>query len=101
GDVFGMLSGIFFVLFLRAVARCFGDLGRMRVAEMYLIFGAVLTAASVYFFLHPLQILAKPELLLALGGGWLVSGLWYLLLLISTSSCIAEGLARRRSPLEI
>jgi hypothetical protein len=101
GNVANLLSGVFFVLFLRAVARCFNDLGRMRVAETYLIFSGVLAAVSVYFFLHPMQLLALPEVLLALGGGWLVAGLWYILLLVSTSTCIADGLDRRRSPLEI
>jgi hypothetical protein len=101
GDVSSLLSGVFFVLFLRAVARCFNDVGRMRIAEAYLIFGAVLFGLSVYLFLNPLQALANPTLLLALGGGWLLSVVWYLLLLISISFCIAEGLARRRSPLDV
>jgi hypothetical protein len=101
GNVTNLLSGIFFVLFLRAVARCFDDVARMRVAEAYLLFSGLLTAASVYFFLNPLELLANPQFILLLVGAWVLSGLWYFMLLLSTSACIFEGLERRRPALEI
>jgi hypothetical protein len=101
GDVGSLLSGVFFVLFLRAVARCFDDTVRVRIAELYLLLTGVLFAVTLYLFLNPLEFLNHPQWILGLVGGWFVAGWWYFLLLISTSSCIAEGLARRRPPLEM
>ncbi len=101
GVVANVFSGVFFVLFLRAVARCFHDTGRMRVAEFYLLFNGLLAAASVYCFLNPLTLLANPRFAAALAGAWATSGLGYLLLLLNTSACIFEGLSRRRPVLEI
>jgi hypothetical protein len=101
GDVGSLMSGVFFVLFLRAVARCFDDSIRMRIAELYLLLVGLLFASTLYLFLQPTEFLSHPEWILALGGGWVVAGLWYIALLISTSTCIGEGLARRRSPLEV
>ncbi len=100
GDAAGLLSGIFFVLFMRAVARCFNDTVRMRIAELYLVVSGLLFAATVFLFLKPQEFLRHPGWVMGLGSGWVVAGLWYILLLLSTSACIAEGLARRRSPLD-
>jgi hypothetical protein len=100
GGAASLLSGVFFVLFLRAVARCFDDTSRMRVTEFYLLFNGLLTAASVYCFLHPLTLLANLHFAVALVGAWVTSALGYLLLLLNTSACIFEGLARRRPALE-
>jgi hypothetical protein len=101
GDVGSIMSGVFFVLFLRAVARCFDDSLRMRIAELYLVLFGLLFAATLYFFLQPMEFLTHPDWILGLAGGWVVAGLWYILMLLSTSTCIAEGLARRRPPLEV
>jgi hypothetical protein len=100
GVVANVFSGVFFILFLRAVARCFDDTGRMRVAEFYLLFNGLLTVASVYCFLNPTALLANPRFAVALVGAWVTSGLGYLLLLLNTSACIFEGLERRRPVLD-
>jgi hypothetical protein len=86
GDIAGLLSSIFFVLFLRAVALCWGYQGRARFAELYLVFLAVLVAGIVVLLRNPTYMIHRPQLLLGLAGGWLLSGVWYFLLIIATIS---------------
>jgi hypothetical protein len=99
GDFAGMLSTVFFVLFLRAVSLCCKDRPRAIIAELYLLFSGLLVAGVVCFFVNPAPFFTRPELLLVLAAGWLFSGLWYFLLMVSTIVCISNILARRRSPL--
>lgn len=84
GDIASLLSSVFFVLFLRAIALSWGYLGRARFAELYLIFLALLIAGFVVLIRHPSYLIAQPQLLLALAGGWLLSGLWYFVLILVT-----------------
>ncbi len=86
GDIAGVLSSVFFVLFLRAVALCWGYQGRARFAELYLVFLAVLIAGIVVLIRNPTYMIHRPQLLLGLAGGWLLSGVWYFLLIIATIS---------------
>ncbi len=99
GDFAGMLSTVFFVLFLRAVALCCNDRPRVIMAELYLLFTGALVAGVVYFFIDPVVFLKRPELLLGLAAGWLFSALWYFLLIVSTIVCIGNILSRPRSSL--
>jgi hypothetical protein len=99
GDFAAMLSTVFFVLFLRAVALCCHDRPRALMAELYLLFTGLLVAGVVYFFINPVPFLKRPELLLGLLGGWLFSALWYFLLIISTLVCIGNILSRPRKSL--
>jgi hypothetical protein len=99
GDLAGVLSTVFFVLFLRAVALCCNDGPRARLAELYLLFSGLLLAGVVYFFVNPSFFLARPQLLIGLGVGWLFSALWYFLLIVSTIVCIGNILARPRARL--
>ncbi|HEY7311231.1 MAG TPA: hypothetical protein VH643_17855 [Gemmataceae bacterium] len=84
GDVAGLLSGVFFVLFLRAVALSWGYQGRARFAELYLIFLALLVAGLVVLLRNPSHWIDRPQFLLALAGGWLLSGVWYFVLILVT-----------------
>lgn len=86
GDIAGLLSTVFFVLFLRAVALCWGYQGRARFAELYLVFIAVLVAAIVVLLRNPSYMIHRPQLLLGLASGWLLSGVWYFFLIIGTIS---------------
>jgi|GEM_PF-2830314 hypothetical protein len=97
--VIGLLSQVFFILFLRSVALSFNDSFRARLAEIYLIFAGVLFAGLVGFLVWPDAFVADPMLLLFLGGGWAISGVWYLVLIVSTCACIHGNLAVLRSPL--
>lgn len=93
GQVIALLSTIFFVLFLRAVALCWGARTRVLFTELYLLFLGVLVAGVVLFLWKPFFVLARPRLLLALGGGWLFAGLWYFVLILSTAIGIRYILA--------
>jgi hypothetical protein len=102
GLLSGLLSTTFFVLFLRAVAGCFEDSARQRFAELYLAFSTLLLVATVYvFFNPPSRVEELPALFLVLAGGWLVTGIWYILLIISASMGIAQGLALRQVRAEL
>ena len=95
GQTIGMFSGVFFVLFLRAVALGWGAPWRARFAELYLFFLAVLVAGLVVLIWKPSYMLARPQLLLGLIVGWLIAGLWYLTLILSMVIGISGMLARR------
>jgi hypothetical protein len=82
--VIGLLAQVFFVLFLRSVALSFNDSFRARLAEMYLLFAVVLFAGSVGLIAAPDTFHADRMLMLLLGGGWAISGVWYLVLIVST-----------------
>jgi hypothetical protein len=98
--VIGFGSLVLFVLFLRAVARCFRDQLRVWLANLYLIFLGGLVASSVYVGFHITQYINKPVILASLGGGWVLVFLGYLFLIMAMRSCIARGLASMRSPLD-
>jgi hypothetical protein len=100
GQGIGMLSGVFFVLFLRAVALTCGGTVRARLAELYLIFIALLVVGVAVLIRHPSYLRTQPHLLLGLGLGWLLAGLWYFVLILSTSISITITLARNNRPRE-
>jgi hypothetical protein len=95
GQAFGLLSGIFFILFLRAVALGWGAEWRARFAELYLLFLALLIAGVVALLWKPSYMMARPRLLLGLAAGWLIAGLWYFALILSMVIGIGNMLARR------
>lgn len=95
GQAIGMFSGVFFVLFLRAVALGWGAQGRARFAELYLFFLALLVAGVVALVWKPDYMLARPQLLLGLAAGWLIAGLWYFILILSMVIGIGNMLTRR------
>jgi hypothetical protein len=97
----GALANLMFILFLRAVARCWDDRVRVLIVDFYLGFALLLYGAGVYLFvIKPQLILQKPEFLLYLGVGWIAQMLWYLFLLLLISAGISYGVANRRSPLD-
>lgn len=100
GKGIGLFSGVFFVLFLRAVALSWGAVVRARLAELYLVFEALLVFGVFVLLRNPDYMLARPRLLLSLGAGWLIAGLWYLGLILSMSAGITSILARQPRPLE-
>jgi MFS family permease len=96
-SVIGLLSQLFFVLFLRSVAVAFNDGFRARVAELYLLLAGVLFAGLVGLIVAPEAFLAKPVLLLLMAGGWALAAIWYFVLIISTCFCIQGNLAEIRT----
>ncbi len=99
GNLAGLLSSVFFVLFLRAVALCWGARGRAFWAEAYLMCVAVLAAILVVVVRNPALALARPGLLLGLAAGWLICGMGYFGLILSTSAGINNILSRTSSVL--
>jgi hypothetical protein len=97
GNVAGLLSTVFFVLFLRSVALCFEDTARARLAESYLVFVVLLFVGMLWllFGLMPRGI-SGLQVVLGLAAGQLLSMLWYFFLVINTSVCIAAGVERER-----
>jgi hypothetical protein len=94
-----LMSSVLFILYLRAVARCWESDVCVALIDMYLFFlGALLVGTLSLPFLAP-QLLAQMAVLAALGIGLVIALLWYLLLLFLVSNCIAAGLANRRSVL--
>ena len=96
GDVAALLSSVFFVLFLRAVALCWDDGFRARLAEGYLLVTGLLAAGVVHLLLYPAKWMARPELVLGLAGGALLCVLWYFVLIISAIAGISSYLPARR-----
>jgi hypothetical protein len=92
GKVIGMFSSLFLVLFLRAVGLCLGFSWQVRFTELYILLTVVLAAGVVVLIRDPAFMLARPQLLLGLGAGWLIAGLWYLALIFGTSIAIAQTL---------
>jgi hypothetical protein len=99
GSVASWLSGLFFLFFLRGVARCFQDTVRTRLTELLIAFTIFLFAGTIYFIMELAKLEVRLDLLLGLAGGWLLAVLWYFVLLVSISAMIAGRLSRRRSPL--
>src|SRR4051812_45335859 len=53
-NVIGPLGGVFFILFLRALALHLGDTARARVTEAYLVFSGLVLAGSLVVAFNPL-----------------------------------------------
>jgi hypothetical protein len=90
GSAASILSTVFFVLFLRAIALGVDNEWLARVCEWYLLFNGMLVGGMLMVFFGPAQSAASlAVMLLALVGGEVLALLWYLFLIFSTSSAIA------------
>jgi hypothetical protein len=99
GTGIGMLSQLLFLWFLRSVARCFGDEGRMLHVTVFVIVQALLFGAVIYVGFFELELLFEPTVLIGLGIGGTIAFFWYLYLLVSVRRCIIEGMEYTHSPL--
>jgi hypothetical protein len=99
-SIIGLASLLFFVLFLRAVGQCFLDRGRILLVNSYLFFLMLLVAGILYVALADRKLLFKPAVVLGLGGGLVLGFFWYLFLVATFRTCISNGLAQIRPPLE-
>jgi hypothetical protein len=97
GSGFGVLSSLFFILFLRSVARCFEDRTRVLLVDGYLGFVALLAAGTAYLFFGGQGLLADPVAVLGIAGGWVLALLYYLFLITSLGNCVLEERGRARS----
>lgn len=100
GIVLGLAGTFFFVMFLRAVAGCFENFGLQKLTEIYLVAAAILIGLTLQLLIFVKEIRLASMLLLFVGLGWLLLGLWYLFLIFATRTTIMHGIANLRSPLE-
>ncbi len=100
-SVIEALSTVFFLLFLRAVARCFDDTSRTKLVEFYMLFLFFMTGASFVLVFGIPKMLAQPYVLLGLGLGWLICVIGYFALIFAIRACIAENLGAVVSPLDL
>jgi hypothetical protein len=96
GNAASLLSSVFFVLFLRALALCWNSQTLARFTELFLLLMGVLIVGVVMLVWKPAYMIARPHLLLGLAGGWLVCGLWYFGLILGSIGCIGNALNQRR-----
>jgi hypothetical protein len=94
-------SFVFFILFLRAVARCFEDPVRLAHVTLYLVVSGVLTAATLFVGLGSPKLLAERPVVIGLGAAWIVAFIWYLCLIGVMRGCIIHGMSQIRSPLDV
>jgi hypothetical protein len=93
-------SEVFFILFLRAVARCFSNEFCTWFATLYLIFTCLLLGGTVQVvMLIRDSVTLHPQALIGLGLAWLLNGVFYIVLILLTRVCIGNGLSKIRSPL--
>jgi hypothetical protein len=100
-SIITLSSFVLFILYLRAVARCFNDTGRVAHATIYLMYMALLIAGTATVFLVRRDLFLRPETSLVLAGGMLLGGAWYLYLIVSMRLCINDRMQYVRSPLEM
>lgn len=96
----GLLYPMFFIFFLRAIALCMNSRGLVMFVNLYLLLAASLTAATGYFILNPMVFVRNPLALLIIGGGWIVSTIVYVVVILLIRVCIYQTMERIRSPLE-
>jgi hypothetical protein len=94
-----LASDVAFILFLRSVARCFEDNIRVGLADFYLFLVVSLFVGGIVVQFTAPDLRTDPRYFLVMGGGYALAFLWYLGLLLSTSSCIASATAKQRRPL--
>jgi hypothetical protein len=99
GCVITPLGPIFFVLFLRAIHRCLGNIAAARVSELYLLFIVLLAVGSLSLLFDP-SVKVRFDLLAILGIAWLVGMAWFFLLILSAVFGISAHLNAPRPPAE-
>ncbi len=101
GAAISLASTVLFVLFLRAVGSCFNSKILVSGTHLYLLYLALLVGGTVQVTLSAEKSLAKPEVVMALGLGWLGFAFGYVLIVLATRICILNGLSQVRSPLAV
>jgi len=103
GAVASLLYSVFFLLFLRAVARCHASSAHVTLVNFFLVFVGVLVGLTVYVGYLSFRDMIRPENdpRLWILGAWGVCFLFYLFLIGAIRSCIVKSLARVRSPLDM
>lgn len=96
-----LLTPLFFLLFLRAVALCMGAHTHMVIMNGYIALSAGLAGVTGYLLLLPPPLEKALPVLGLLGVGWAVWGVAYLVLILLIRSVILRTVESLRSPLEL
>jgi hypothetical protein len=103
GAACGLMYSVFFLLFLRAVARCHGSAAHVTLVNFFLVFAGVLCGLTVYVSYMSFRDMIRedndPRLWIL--GAWGVCFFFYLFLIGSIRSCVIKSLSRVRSPLDM
>jgi len=84
-------NAILFILFLRAIAKCFDNLGCIMAGNLYLVFTALLIAGTIWLVVNYRIVMKHPQLLGLLLLGALVNLAYFLVLLFVNRLCIIHG----------
>jgi hypothetical protein len=91
----GLFASLVFSLFLRNVASCFNDRGRVRSVDLNLALVGLLLGGSGGTLLLVHRVASKAEMLPWLVGGWLLCFAWHLWLVNSVRRGVDDGLRRQ------
>jgi hypothetical protein len=101
GTVLSVMSGLLFILFLRAAARCFANQTQIWNANLYLLYMGGLIAGTVFLLQADPRIANRQELWLGLLAGYGLAFVWYLFLVAGVRACIHNVMSCLRSPLDM
>ena len=99
--VISLLAGLFFMLFLRGITRCFEDARRTAMIDYYMLFTLLLFGCCIFMGAGNPKLLLKPLFWVIPVLGSFVSFMWFLTLMVSSCNCIRDGLAKLKSPYEL
>jgi hypothetical protein len=97
----GLASQVCFLFFLQAIARSFEDGRCASHVTFYLVVVLILITGTLALPFAAPKLLLKPAVLIALGIGWAISGVWYLFLIAKVRLCIVNGMKQIKSPLAL
>jgi hypothetical protein len=100
-SVISLGSMVFFLLFLRAAARCFENSSLVTMAELLLGFNLLLVVGVLFLRFNSPQILLRIEVLSVLCGASLLCLVWFLVLIVKVRALINESLSQIKSPLDM
>jgi hypothetical protein len=100
GAVIGPLGGIFFILFLRAVALTIQSWVLARLAELHLVVDVLTLVGSLVALYDISRLRFLPHVWLLLGIGSIFSFVLWLVLMIGTIVSINVFVSNQRSPLD-
>ena len=92
-----LLNFVLFILFLRAIARCFNDSTQILRTDFYLWFYGVTVGVTLFFIFVKLPLALRGWLMLCLLGSWLLCFIGFLVLVGLARGSITRGMWESRS----
>jgi hypothetical protein len=97
--VISLMSSFLFILYLRAVGRCWESDVCVILVDLYLVFVGILVVSAIALPIFAPTVLAQAMVIMALIGGAVLAFFWYLFLLFLVSMTISSGLANKKHAL--